>query len=330
MLYIIILIVGIILGLIPYFTNRHKRKKFNTELLKAEQQLEEEIKLKREAFNAEQEMYLTAHEELKKKLDIEHKDIVKAHEQEIETMKADKEQYTKKLEQEKQEAENRFALQLEQIAKKYQQDEEACSKEYLKALEEATVEYNLSISTLNHQKEVAEAEYKKLKQMVNTATEAAVREEKKKKQIDFYKLQIPEKDLKTIKKLREVEVDLDDTLALNKAIWKIYYEKPYTDLVGRVIGDKPVSGIYKITNLENQMCYVGQSVDLADRWKQHLKRGIGAETPTRNKLYPAMMSTGVENFTFEVVEICPKEELNEKEKIWQNYFNAMSYGYSMR
>jgi hypothetical protein len=58
-------------------------------------------------------MYLTAHEELKMKLDIEHKNIVKAHEQEIETMKADKEQYTKKLEQEKQEAENRFALQLE-------------------------------------------------------------------------------------------------------------------------------------------------------------------------------------------------------------------------
>jgi hypothetical protein len=183
---------------------------------------------------------------------------------------------------------------------------------------------------LQNQKDIAQEEYKKLKQIVNTATEAALREEKKKQQIDFYKLQIPEKDLKTIKKLREVEIDLDDTLALNKAIWKIYYEKPYTDLVGRVIGNDVVSGIYKITNLENQMCYVGQSVNLADRWKQHLKRGIGAETPTRNKLYPAMQSTGVENFTFEVIEVCPKEELDEKEKIWQNYFNAMSHGYSMR
>ena len=130
--------------------------------------------------------------------------------------------------------------------------------------------------------------------------------------------------------MREIETDLDDTLALNKAIWKIYYEKPYSDLVGRVIGKDCVSGIYKITNLENQMCYVGQSVDLADRWKQHLKRGIGAEPPTRNKLYPAMLATGVENFSFEVVEICPKEELNEKEKFWQNHFNAMTYGYSMR
>jgi hypothetical protein len=29
---------------------------------------------------------------------------------------------------------------------------------------------------------------------------------------------------------------LRDPEALNKVIWKIYYEKPYTDLIGRVVG----------------------------------------------------------------------------------------------
>jgi hypothetical protein len=29
---------------------------------------------------------------------------------------------------------------------------------------------------------------------------------------------------------------LRDTAPLNKVIWKVYYEKPYTDLVGRVVG----------------------------------------------------------------------------------------------
>jgi hypothetical protein len=161
---------------------------------------------------------------------------------------------------------------------------------------------------------------------------------------DVYESKVPTSNEENEKKYREkliednklliqennIDADNLSTEDLNKAIWKIYYEKPYTDLVGRVIGNDVVSGIYKITNLENQMCYVGQSVNLADRWKQHLKRGIGAETPTRNKLYPAMQSTGVENFSFEVIEVCPKEELDEKEKIWQNYFNAMSHGYSMR
>jgi len=46
-------------------------------------------------------------------------------------------------------------------------------------------------------------------------------------------------------------------LAINKVIWKIYLEKPYTDLVGRVLGIGIRTGIYKITNTKNQMCYVG-------------------------------------------------------------------------
>jgi hypothetical protein len=46
---------------------------------------------------------------------------------------------------------------------------------------------------------------------------------------------------------------------------------------------------------------------LIERWRQHIKRGIGAETPTRNKLYPAMLAIGVENFTFEVIEECSKD-----------------------
>lgn len=48
------------------------------------------------------------------------------------------------------------------------------------------------------------------------------------------------------------------------------------------------TGIYKITNIENKMCYVGQAANIADRWKTHIKRGIGAEAPINNKLYPAM------------------------------------------
>ena len=91
-----------------------------------------------------------------------------------------------------------------------------------------------------------------------------------------------------------------------------------------------MSGIYKITNIENQMCYVGQAANLADRWKQHIKRGIGAETPTENKLYPAMLKYGVENFTFEVIEECDRSMLNDREDYWQDYFHAKDFGYSIK
>jgi group I intron endonuclease len=78
------------------------------------------------------------------------------------------------------------------------------------------------------------------------------------------------------------------------------------------------------------MCYIGQSVDIAERWRQHIKRGIGAEAPTRNKLYPAMLSIGVENFTFEIIEECDRTQLDEKEDYWQNFFQAREFGYSIK
>lgn len=78
------------------------------------------------------------------------------------------------------------------------------------------------------------------------------------------------------------------------------------------------------------MCYVGQSVNVSERWRQHIKRGVGAEAPTRNRLYPAMLAVGVENFTFELIEECEREKLDEREDFWQDYFHAKDFGYSIK
>ena len=133
-----------------------------------------------------------------------------------------------------------------------------------------------------------------------------------------------------IYELRKITPTLKNSEPLMKAIWKIYYEKPYTDLVGRVVGNGKHTGIYKITNIENKMCYVGQAVDIADRWKTHIKRGIGAEAPGNNKLYPAMLSFGVENFTFEILEECDRSKLSEREDYWQDVCKAKEFGYSIK
>jgi group I intron endonuclease len=78
------------------------------------------------------------------------------------------------------------------------------------------------------------------------------------------------------------------------------------------------------------MCYVGQAVNIAERFKQHIKRGLGAEAPTRNKLYPAMLASGVENFSFEVIEECSRDKLDSREDYWQEYFKAKEFGYSIK
>jgi len=46
-----------------------------------------------------------------------------------------------------------------------------------------------------------------------------------------------------------------------------------------------------------------------------MKRGVGAEALTNNKLYPAMMELGAHNFMFEIVETTQDaSKLNEMEK----------------
>ena len=149
--------------------------------------------------------------------------------------------------------------------------------------------------------------------------------------IEFYRLQLPEASVNDIWALRSVESLLSNAETINKVIWKSYYERPYTDLIGRLgLSNSAVCGIYKITNIENEMTYIGQAVNIAERWKQHIKRGIGAETPINNKLYPAMKQFGPENFTFEIVEICPRSKLNEREDYWQEFYKAKEFGYSMK
>ena len=69
---------------------------------------------------------------------------------------------------------------------------------------------------------------------------------------------------------------------------------------------------------------------MAERWRQHIKRGIGAESATRNKLYPAMQEIGVENFTFEVIEECERSLLDEREDYWQDFYKAKEFGYSIK
>ena len=213
---------------------------------------------------------------------------------------------------------------------KYIQAKEEYENEYQSTLVDCSIELTNLIDSKKEELNKLDEEIQLHSREVAAAVDAAKRAEEIKTQADFQKVQLPQIDIDEIKLLRSSEPKLRDKDGLKKVIWKSYYEKPTTDLIGRVIGSGIHTGIYKITNLENQMCYVGQAVDLSSRWKQHIKRGIGAEPATRNKLYPAMLAIGVENFSFEVIEECSRDELDAREDYWQDYFKAKEFGYSIK
>lgn len=156
------------------------------------------------------------------------------------------------------------------------------------------------------------------------------RAEQIKQDKNFYRIVLSEDAQDDVKKLRKIAGDLHDPTIIYKLIYKTYYEKPFTEMVGRVVSSEAAAcGIYKITNLENGRCYIGQTRQaFKERWRTHLKRGVKAEPGTQNKLYAAMWEDGAENFTFEVLATCAPEELNEKERDYIALYHADTWGYN--
>ena len=227
-------------------------------------------------------------------------------------------------------AQQNLESSLEKFSREIQESKEQCEAEYLSVLKELADQ--VQIKTEEFEKIMAELdeELNEKQSIVNAAVEASKRAREMEEEKDFYKLQLSDVDIEEIEKLRSIVPYLRNAEPINKVIWKVYYEKPYTDLIGRVLGSGTHTGIYKITNIQNNMCYVGQAANISERWRQHIKRGVGAETATRNKLYPAMQEFGVENFTFEMIEECDRTKLDSREDYWQDYFKAKEFGYSIK
>ena len=197
-----------------------------------------------------------------------------------------------------------------------------------KAYNQIEKDFDLKMLSLDKQKENIEVEIAKLQAALTAGVEAQLREREKEENIDFYKLHITDQELSDIKTLNAVKAMLFNPVILSKLIWTTYFQKQTTELCNRVLGVNKICGIYKITNLLTQQYYIGQSVDVAQRWKDHTKCGLGIEAPATNKLYKAMQEDGVWNFSFELMEKCSREELNEKERLWIEMYQTDKFGYN--
>lgn len=152
-------------------------------------------------------------------------------------------------------------------------------------------------------------------------------EELKKTEADKYKMLLSETDIAEISKLKELIPLLRNGRPVAKAIWENYYRNACSDLIIRLNANNK-TGIYKITNLLNQKSYIGQAVDIGERFKEHCKAGVGIDTPN-SKLYKEMLSIGPENFSFEIIEECGRPDLNKNEAYWIKFFDTQTFGYNM-
>lgn len=75
-----------------------------------------------------------------------------------------------------------------------------------------------------------------------------------------------------------------------------------------------LTGVYLITNKLNGKQYVGASVRINNRISNHMNRD--AKRYLHHPFYEDVRLYGSEGFSFEVLEICEKDKLLEREQFW--------------
>lgn len=86
-------------------------------------------------------------------------------------------------------------------------------------------------------------------------------------------------------------------------------------------------GIYCITNKINNKQYIGQSIDIKKRFREHCFSARHLENKDHNMpIHLAMAKYGIDNFRIDILELCNLNELDEKEIYWiekkQSYING--------
>jgi len=77
-----------------------------------------------------------------------------------------------------------------------------------------------------------------------------------------------------------------------------------------------MKGIYKITNPKGRI-YIGQSINIESRKSKYRCLSSYAKQP---KIYNSLQKYGFENHTFEIIEECSTECLDERETYWKQYY----------
>lgn len=224
----------------------------------------------------------------------------------------------------------RKAEELQQwLANQRQHYQQKANKSYNYAEQQiAQINENLQFQQqqAHKEKEKLNQQLQKIRNSLSAGIEARLREQQRQEKIDFYKVSINDADKVDIQMLENLKVSFHKPVVLSKLIWSQYFQKQVTELCDRVVGKKIICGIYKITDLLTQQCYIGQSVNISDRFKEHCKCGLGIDAPASNKLYNTMQRDKLWNFTFEILEQCPREQLNQKEAFWIQMYKSNIYG----
>lgn len=169
-------------------------------------------------------------------------------------------------------------------------------------------------------------DYREKQRLIN---EALLRERAVKEQQDFYRVKLSLEEKEDIQNLTAFLPKIHNSSALYKIVYDLFVSRAVKEMEKRVLNNESFSGIYKITGPDGRI-YIGKSTDIKSRWQQHCKSAFHTGTISWAAIHDEMEKVGIDQFTFEVIERTPKENLTDREKFWIRFYDSDKTGFNMR
>ena len=141
-------------------------------------------------------------------------------------------------------------------------------------------------------------------------------------------LQLSDKDIKDIRYL----LDLQDVIVkkdiIPKIIWSGYLMDAFNTMFKLQFNEKKKkNAIYLIENEISKEKYIGRTVNVHDRWVDHIKTSLGiggAQSALHRSMYDAW-----NDFSFTILESgLTTEQMKEREKFYIEFYESNVYGYN--
>ena len=213
---------------------------------------------------------------------------------------------------------------------KLEQDDDAREEELIHNFLIKKEQYKQQLQEELNKIEEIKGQLNEYQEKQKTINEEILRRRELAEQATFYSINLTKNEIQDIIYLKEFEDKIFNKEALNKAIYETYYKKPLAEMVKRVTKGKEFSGIYKITSTLTNEIYIGRAVNISKRWVDHIKSSLGIGNLVSSTLHKRLNQDGCWNFTFEVLEEVPKDELAKRESYWINFYESNIYGLNMR
>lgn len=290
----VIIAISIILCVVCFIvgqkTVKHQEQLNNDEVLRQRVLIEQDINSKASKLN----------------------DLEKQHEKQMQLI-SDTEHLANKTQEER----------LRSLDMEYRHKREQLETEYRDYIDKRAQEIDEYFLQKEQDIEILKQEFQKLKDTRMAAIEAARKEKEVEDQPQKYCIPMDDAEIHDIEYLNNIMPKLNYPEVLGKCIWSVFFQKKMKNFLTNLLGQEDVCGIYKITDILTKEAYIGQSKTIMKRWTDHVKCGVGAMPASNaNQLYAAMRRDGAWNFSFELLEKCAPEELDDKERYFIDLYSS--------